>query len=61
MIKTKSTKDVSNLSQLGRYLDENHNVDYDRIKNDTWFLEKIKEFESMDVSALSHDDEFAFW
>ncbi|MCK4797864.1 MAG: DUF547 domain-containing protein, partial [Spirochaetes bacterium] len=61
MIKTKATKNISNLSQLGRYLDENHNVDYERIKNDTWFLDKIKEFETMDLSALSHDDEFAFW
>ncbi len=61
MIKTKATTDISNLSQLGRYLDDNHNVDYELIKNDTWFLEKIKEFEVMDVSALTHDDEFAFW
>jgi len=61
MIKSKSTNDISNLSQLGRYLDDNHNVDYNLIKNDTWFLKKIKEFETMDVSALSHDDEFAFW
>ena len=61
MIKTKATKDISNLSQLGRYLDESHNVDYERIKNDSWFLNKIEEFETMDVSALSHDDEFAFW
>ncbi|MHA1512410.1 MAG: hypothetical protein ACTSRX_11915 [Promethearchaeota archaeon] len=57
MIKSKSTKDISNLSQLGRYLDDNRNVDYNRIKNDIWFLDKIKEFESMDVNALSHDDE----
>jgi len=61
MIKTKATTDISNLSQLGRYLDDNHNVDYNLIKKDTWFLDRIKEFEDMEVTALSHDDEFAFW
>ncbi len=53
--------DPGSLKPLGRYLDEKGNVDYIKIREDTWLQEQWARMADTDLSPLSRDDRFAFW
>ena len=47
---------------LQQYIDPtNGRVNYEKLKNDDWLQSRINEWESMDLSQYSHEEQFVFW
>ena len=54
--------DLSENIMLKLYIDPSSGlVDYQKLKNDDWLHEKIKEWEETDLSHSTKQEEFAFW
>lgn len=52
---------ISQIFQIGHYLNDQGKVDYFLIQNDKWFNSTLKEYETKDISYFSKPKLMAFW